>query len=441
MKSPVPISLWRNQRGTASLLLLFAFSLVFGSMALALDLSRYFAAQSRIQEMTESALMFGAGYRDLIDEGELEPLVRDFVRQGIEETPFLSISDDALALSRFSLSHETGMETVSASLTVTVPTTLMAGFGTMEPVAVSFSGTAKANVRNQEIVILVDRTAEAGDTGKLTYMKKSVRDFLDQLSTLADADQSLYVGMIPFGNEVVHVGSRRDWTVETDWPDNEIPPVVAGYRDWMGTLEEQRWCLGIRSGSSGEDDAPPTENPFPVILTVDHETDPDGQERFFINTPTSCTSMPIHPLGNRIHDLKASSDNWTAHGENAGGRAMLWAERMLAPEWKAAWGGIGSAPSPFDGIVQKAIILLTGSAHSATSGENRIFSETCARLKGKGVSFYMIDYEAPEGMTALMKDCVGDSGSYFRVTGPDILKRSFSEIAHSLMTVRLTSLQ
>ncbi len=440
MKPPILIDLWCDQRGTASLLLLFVFTLVFGSMALALDLSRYFSAQSRIQEVTESTVMLGAGYRDLIKNNELEPLVRDLVRQSLEETSFLSSADTTLRLETFSLSHETGSESVSASLTVSVPTTLMAGFGIADPVSVSFSGTAKADIGNREVVILVDRTAGTGEAGKLPSMKKSVRDFLDQLSVLTATDRSLYVGIIPFGNEFVHVGPRRDWTGESDWPDNEIPPVVTGYRDWTGSLEGQRWCLGIRSGPSGENDAPPTRNPFPIVLTVDHETDPDGQERFFINTPASCRSTTIHSLNNRIVDLKVSVDTWTAHGENAGGRAMLWAERMLSPEWKTAWGGNGPVPSLYAEHVEKAVILLTGSEHSATSDENRIFSETCARLKEKGVSFYMIDYEAPAGMTTLMKDCAGKSGAYFRATGPDILKRSFSEIAHSLMTVRLTSL-
>ena len=247
-------------------------------------------------------------------------------------------------------------------------------------------------------------------------------------------------GLIPFGNASIHAGPRRSWTADGDWPDEEVPPAVPGYKAWEGDLEEQRWCLGIRNGSSGEKDTPPSEALFPVILSVSSETDPEGQERFFIDTPSSCAFIPILPLDRNVGDLSSYVDAWHAHGENAGGRAMLWAERMLPPAWKAAWNAGNNTPADYGGAVRKSIILLTGSGLSATPDETRIFSETCTRLRGKEVSFYMIDYETPADMTSLMKECAGENGFYFRVGGLGDLKRSFSEIAHSLMTVRITAL-
>ncbi|MEP3246601.1 MAG: pilus assembly protein TadG-related protein [Sneathiella sp.] len=429
----------QDSRGSVSVLFLFVFLLLFGSLALAFDLTRYFTAETRGQKAAEAAILLAARNNGILSPDELKIWVTDFVRADLKTNPFPVLEQSALGLSDLSImAAEDGG--VSLNLELSVPTTLMASFNFFEPVISRTQTSATASVENAEIVILLDRSQQAAESGKLPAMKGAVDVFLAQLNRLKRGDNPLRVGLIPFGNELINIAPRKDWVAEADWP-TDLPPAVPGTVRWTGPLEEQRWCVAPRSGVAGENDTPPSVRKFPLVLDIEEEIDPQSSQSLFsITTTARCSDMPIIPLTNEISVVSRALPLLEGHGGNAGGRAMIWAERMLSSSWQTDWSISAGVPANFDGAVQKTVLLVAGTAHSASVDENRLFTETCQRLKTKGVSFHIIDYGAPASMTALYKSCVSSPQYYYRVTDADHLKRRISEVSQSLLTIRITSL-
>ncbi len=428
----------RDNRGSVSVLFLFVFLLLFGSLALAYDLARYFTAETRGQKTAEAAILLAARNNGILSPDELVSLVTDFVRADLKTSPFPVLEQSALSLSDLSITVAED-EGISLTLELSVPPTLMASFNFFEPIISKTQASATARVENAEIVILLDRTQQAAESGKLRAMKDAVDVFLAQVNRLKKRDNPPRVGLIPFGNELINIAPRKNWIAQGDWP-TAIPPAVPGTAQWIGPLEEQRWCIAPRSGAAEENETPPSVQKFPLVLDIGEEVDPqNGQPLFSITTTTRCSDMPLIPLTD-ISTVALSLPLLEGHGSNAGGRAMIWAERMLSPSWQAEWGIFTGVPANFDDVVQKTVLLVAGTAHSATIDENRLFSKACQRLKTKGASVHIIDYGTPATMAALYKSCVSSPQYYYRVTDADHLKRRISEVSQSLLTIQITSL-
>jgi len=424
-------SLMRDQSGSVALIFLFAFMLAFGSIALAIDVTRYISLHSKAQEAARVSVRVAAKNRNILNDENLEILARTFAENSV------TLSGTAASgLSNFTLEKQNDGRGMTVNLSVQFPVTLMQIFNSFSELEISVSAKALAEIQNTEISFIVDRTDQMVTTGKLEALKDAASSFAGLINTLRKGDNTVRLGVMPMGNQYVNIKPYSEWVLPSEWP-TDIPPAVPGEVDWTGSLEEQRWCVDVRPDEGAENDTPPSIEKFPLVFDISKEAgETPESDLYSISTSSDCTDTPFLPLNTDFDKIGLYFSSLNGHGRAAGGRALLWGERMLSPDWQTQWDVGADVPAAYGSGARKVLLFVGGNSFNSSSEEERIFSETCERLKSKGVVMYMVDFNAPTEVGEGLKTCASTTGHYYKAVDENSLNRTFKEIARSLSVLK-----
>lgn len=425
----------QSEDGAALLIFTLTLFIVLGGIAFAIDASRFFAAKSRLALATEMAAVAAAKNLRFLDSPAMEQLAVDMVRANFEGASLLSYQSDPAVQPTVSVTPdlETGEVTVESS--ATVPTTLLRALNFMEDVTVSARITARQERPEAELALVLEVSDAIESSGRLSEIRTAASAFISALEAEVPQGEGVKWGFVPFGNVLVNVAPYSDWVESGSWPLS-LPPLIPGTTEWTGPLAEDRWCVSPRSGPAGENDTPPGLVRFPLILSLSSMPIPPlGLPHFTNVTTADCREERILPLGDGTTLLGALS-SLSGNGDAAYGRGMLWAERLLSPQWQGVWTGDSTIPAAYeDAIIEKVALLLASSTASEIS-ENTRLADTCTRMKGNGIQLYTVDYLAPAATSILLQGCASTAGHYFRVTDAASLNQAFQSIARFLTVVR-----
>ena len=425
----------QSEDGAALLIFTLTLFIVLGGIAFAIDASRFFAAKSRLALATEMAAVAAAKNLRFLDIPAVEQLAVDMFRANFAGASLLNYASATAVPPAVTLTPdlETGEVTVESS--ATVPTTLLRALNFMDDVTVSARITARQERPEAEVALVLEASDAMENSGRLAEVRTAASAFISAMEAEVPQGAGVKWGFVPFGNAMVNVAPHSDWIESGSWPLS-LPPVIPGTTGWMGLLAEDRWCVSPRSGPVGENDTPPGLARFPLVLSLSSmSTPPLGLPHFTNVTTADCREERILPLGDGATLLGALS-SLGGNGDAAYGRGMLWAERLLSPQWQGVWTGDSTIPAAYDDTIIEKVALLLASSVASDISENTRLADTCARMKGNGIHLYTIDYFAPAATSTLLQGCASTAGHYFRVTDAAGLNQAFQSIARFLTIVR-----
>ncbi|MEX1035667.1 MAG: TadE/TadG family type IV pilus assembly protein [Sneathiella sp.] len=425
----------QSEEGAALLIFTLALFIVIGGIAFAIDVSRFFAAKSRLALATEMASVAAAKNLHFLEASALAQLTTDVVRANFGGGNLLSYESDAPALPMVSLTPDMESGEVTVESSVTVPTTLLRALNFLDDVTVSARITARQEMPEAELVLILEASDAIENSGRLAEVRAAATTFISAMEAQVPQTDGIRWGLVPFGNAMVNIAPHSDWTATGSWPMS-LPPLIPGTTEWIGPLAEDRWCVAPRAGAPGEDDTPPGIAPFPLVLSLSSEIDVlTGLPHFTNITTDECRPERVLPLGEAAA-LLTGINTLGGNGDAAYGRATLWAERLLSPQWQGLWTGDNTIPAAYDDTAIEKIALLLVSSAASDMTENTRLADTCARMKENGIRLYIIDYLAPETTSSILQSCASTTGHYFAVTDATGLSNAVLSIARFLTIVR-----
>ena len=330
---------------------------------------------------------------DLTDEelaGALEPLARRYVLANLPEGTRES-ARDSLEVT-LTPDREAGVVGVEASADLGGAIVGRHIWGRLIDKTSASSG-AERIVVPVELVLAIDVTGSmngsihhgAGSTFPEKDRRINVVRNAAQILVTALYDQDggdtghVSVGLVPF-NTTVNVGAaRQDWVSDLGQGHKVIPP---GFGPWRGCIEhrEQQDDLDLSLVTPGEAPftswfAPSTLEYRPAeraalaaeIGTSVHgynDWSPDNPHEDYNHSPHfGCPRDPIVPLTadrEAVEQAIADLQPWEGGGTMTH-LGVVWARRLMASEWRDAWG----LPEEEETGTQKALVLLTDGLNMA----------------------------------------------------------------------------
>lgn len=252
----------RDQRGNALALTAAAIVPLIAVVGSAVDISRYYIMQSRLQNACDSAVLAGRKSMTGLEwQSKDEEVARNFFNFNFPggmmgaETPAIDFR-----------TTETGQ--VNAAATVVAPTLLMQIFGYGDK-PLDASCTAELQLPNTDVVFALDTTLSmndrnSGDTqSRIQGLRGAVSNFHGALARAAASGAQVRYGFVPFSS-TVNVGHfmRREWMVD-NWTYQSRVPDGTRTRDISGG-ESTAWRTDyqrvISGGTTIHDTTGPAEN-------------------------------------------------------------------------------------------------------------------------------------------------------------------------------------
>lgn len=430
----------QDERGSVLVWLAFTFLLLFGSLALAVDLARVFVFQTRLDLAAEASSLMAAQNLYVLSEDDLFALAYEVARNKVEDNPFPSFPSATVRLNDFLISKTNDDLGVEVSLKGKLSTTLLRSLNFFEDIEVQATAIAEMTFSKTELVMVMDSSLATEASGKLSEIKAAATYVVEQIDRLVSAGKKIKLAIIPNANVFINVAPNKGWVQSSDWPDDLIPPTVSGVTMWSGSLENQRWCVGRRLGTAAVLPVSPIMRPFPLILAIDKEMGADGVNVFSITTDDDCGSSTIKPLSETLSAFGGYLADIDAAGVFARGRSFVWAERLLSPDWQGIWSADDDTPVDYGTGMRKVVLLLTGSADTGNSQDEADFSESCDRLKQLGIRVAILNYGGGVSTNAGYESCVNAGGFYGTFDDSASFKNSVADFVKSLTSSRLTAL-
>jgi len=426
-----------DQNGGISLLLVFLFAALMGMIALSVDLVRYFNAQSALVQAAHVSSRLVSKNTLFVAETPLVKVIEtaaNYELSGIQNSSLLTAP---ASLENLSYHHDDENHSVTLTLVAEIQTTLMRLFSFTENLQVSAEIQSGLYTEPTELAIVLDRSLGAANSGKLALAMVALDGFLNQLASLPAEEGKIAVGYIPFGNQYANISPYKSWVLEGEWP-MDYPPLVPGSITWSGPLEEQRWCVDIRTGPAGTSVISPAEQKFPLILDLQVETDPDtGEDLYSVATDAACSGNPVFPLQRNLPAIIQAVSEASGHGEGMPGRAMVWAERVLSSDWAAHWGIEPGLPAPNSAETHKLVLMMVNSS-DISAEDQMLFADKCQALKEVGITVHILDYSESEDMQDRLQNCSSTAHGYKEIKKQEDLVKGLTEIARSLLRVKIT---
>lgn len=425
----------RAEEGTVLLIFALALFIVIGGIAFTLDMSRFLAVKSRLAIASEMAAVAAAKNLRFLEVAEVQQLAIETVQANFRNVNLLGYAGETTPPPVVLVTPDLASGEVTVSAQATVTTTLLRALYFFDDVTVAVAVTARQDRPEAEIALVIEASDAFAASGALTEVTSAARDVIAALEAETATGEAISWALVPFGNALVNVAPHKEWVTPGLWPPS-LPPDIPGTTAWTGDLAEDRWCVAPRAGASGEEATPPTGAPFPLALTLDSEIDAATGLPHFTNVTTAdCRAEPILSLG-AAAAVSAELSLLGGNGDAAYGRAMLWAERLLSPLWQGIWNADPAHPAAYDAVdISKVAVLIAGSAATDTT-ENARLASACTRMKGNGITIYVIDYLAPEPAATVFAACATTAGHYFRVSDAASLRTAAFSIAKFLTVVR-----
>ncbi|MCR9213925.1 MAG: pilus assembly protein TadG-related protein [Proteobacteria bacterium] len=436
-------SCWRFSRdikGSAAPIFLLVFTVILGTSAFLLDVSRVLAVQSKLNSASELAVVAMAKNLHFLNDQQLNDFGLGILSANLKSGN--SFSGSYRTVQDLTIKVETnensGEVTIEAQTKVT--TYFLKIFHFFDDVTVSATLSVRQVMPEAEIVLALDSSAEMEISGRLEDVKSWTSELVQAFVKHSKIIDGIQFSLVPFGGSYVNVAPHKDWVDEGTWPD-DVPPNVPGTKSWAGELEQERWCVGRRSGIAGETDLTPEQSKFPLVIGISSVVDVNtGLPHYSVTTAEDCPLQPILPLTDSSVVVSRGISKIIGTGEVMVGQGMVWAERVLSPNWLSSWQQGGRHPVAYnDPEVEKIVLLFVGSQSGSSEDQTQLMSAVCTRLKSEGVKIYVIDYQSSSNLTSPLTLCATSSGYYFNVTSSTELREVIWQIARFLTIVKTGS--
>lgn len=410
--------LGRDQRGAVAITFILSTTVLLGGSFGAIDLIRYNVAQGRLQNALDAAVV-SAG-RNLanrtptpgtVDEAQWINDARNFFSSNMPDGYLgSSVSTDNLHIEY--LEEHAGTYLTGQFVNMRVEGNLpliSTGFMKITSFGLAASNQAVRRTRNDmEVVMALDNSGSmAWDSPRrIDVLKQAAKDLTTTVlgaSNVPGGSQHVYIGLVPF-TDVVNV---RDYALAGGW---------LNYSPNLQNYIQDRWagCIAEPAPAGGTNWTP--NNPLPaqvlspgapfrplhLTYSYDYSPLPSGavfigenpiefktrtrsrdrrisavqidQRNFRVNIamdPTYCLDGRVRFLSNNEPEIAKAIDAMQAVGATGVPVGLLWAWRMLHPNWQGAWGVPDMPRDAERGSLSKVIVLLSDGENAPAADGRR----------------------------------------------------------------------
>ncbi|MCP1337621.1 Tad domain-containing protein [Futiania mangrovi] len=415
----------------AAVALLFGVALlpVMGLAGVAVDYATARDVQRYLQATVDSAALAGAAAIKE-PEGQIKKIVKDSFGTNVAGIPFeLTPSNPKIV--------PTGSQ-VEVEASVAVPTTLSKLLGINEMSVSARAVAGNAGVDPVEIVFVIDITESMGFNGAWEKARTEMDKMLDEIKKAAEDGDDVIMGLVPFSDRV-NVGVAR----AENWITGKAP------KDFQGCLEprvESEIDFPHMESAASPSDivfTPTTPKNFGIFRTV----------RGWNWATAGCLDSPIVGPTTDVKDLRTAFQKIKKGGTGRAEQGLLWAWRMLSPDWAGQW-GMANFPAA-KGEKRKVVGLIVdgrsegyywemgGSKGNPPAGEKYVnnsptayamkhFQEICKRMKGDGVEIHVFYVNGEARGKDYYKACASDENTMYSADNMQSLTDAFSSMKLSL---------
>ncbi|MEQ1929902.1 MAG: pilus assembly protein TadG-related protein [Parvularculaceae bacterium] len=433
-----------------------------------LDMMRTGQVRGELQEAADAGLL-AASRAKLKDDSLSDAALTVIARKHFDANKG---AVGEVLIETFDFNFNTATKKATLTTTGKVRTAIMGVVGKPYMEIDVVSGAEVVKPRALEVVLALDNTTSMSGA-KLVSLKDSARELVDAI--MADTDNKVKVGLVPFGRHV-QIGMSRageawlDVPADSSWDQNECnvdEPAAAA----AGCAEQTITCHDDGVPYACEEWQCPAGAPPPYnCALVSHPT-----------TWLGCVGSRPHPLNiedrdylsNRIPgvlneaiwggdcpneitpittnkvDVKNDIANLSVRGETYIPSGLFWAQALISGEAPFTEGKTYAAMTEESGV--KAIVLMTDGENTASpSGSGDHYAtdadeaddytlELCEEIKSNGIILYTIAFEVTDAATqAMLGDCATSSDAYFNAADASALLEAFGEIGSNLQELALT---
>jgi Flp pilus assembly protein TadG len=484
----------RNQQGSVAIIFGVAIVAVMVAAGVAVDFGRSVRMQSELQRAADSGVL-AAARASMEDQDlnitELTAVARQYFDQND------NAGDGDLTIQKFQLKKATvdGEEGFELSVTAQAATTMMGVVG-IQQLNVDILSRANAGVAKQlELVMVLDTTASMGFGTKMDDLKTAANGLVDILMPAGGKYDNVNLGVVPFARYVnIGLASRHElWTdVPADYqiPQDdycytpsvlvtpgencttttstcttqdkcttkttdgvsvttcgpvttcsgggttcEIPPVYEPGEEVCTPRDpiEVKWngCAGSRNHDLNVTDRDYTLNPVPGIMSV------------------SCPSELLQLTNNRGHVI-ASIDSMSPSDNTFIATGAVWGWRVISPGVPYETGQAYELIAQ-DKLIKAMVLMADGmntvspnysdGKHSGsdTAASNDLLAEVCTNAKAEGILIFSVAFDVTDTtIKDLLQNCATTPDNYYDASSGSELQTAFSDIANSLLSLRLT---
>jgi len=274
-------------------------------------------------------------------------------------------------------------------------------------IALGVTAEARWGQKKLEVALALDNTGSMAWSGKMTELKKAVRDLLDKLQAAAMTPDSVRVAIIPFDTtvRVDQTGASAASWVKFDWWEKP---------SWIGCIEDR-------------------DQPNDVL-----DTAPTGSSTNYPATSCSYSGalVKMRPLTNDWEALRLTVEAMNPNGNTNVTIGLVWAWHALTSSLV-----LTEAKAPSEDL-EKAIIVLTDGENTEnrwTTNRWSIDARTrtaCTNIKAAKITIYSI--RVIEGNATLLRQCATGDSYYFEVQDATQLSSVFSAIGDKLVNLHLS---
>lgn len=361
-------------------------------------------------------------------------------------------------------------ETIAATVSVNVPTTLMALAGIFDIEVSARSEVMLAN-ENLELALVLD-TTESMAGAKIDALKASAKALVDLAFAGPESATTVKVSLVPFGN-YVNVGmANRDasWMDVPDDTSTTTPICIPDYRDVVGTSNCRDepytvWRDGVESTQMGQvcdyEYGPPYTHCWDHVDTTawfgcagpreypldtmdeDYATPVPGSMNVWCGSELTPLTSDADMLRGNIDAINVSGDTYIPTG-------LFWGWAALSKD--APFTEAVAYGEKINGIpVQKVMVLMTDGANTRSPDyaaknhagydsvlANNRTAELCTNIKAKGIKVFTVAFDVTDnGIKDILRQCATSPTSFYDADDADELQMAFENIGKALSPIRI----
>lgn len=405
-------------RGAIAVIFGISLIVLLGCTALAVDSSRLYNIQTKVQAALDAAALAGAKVLD--QEGSVSKAKA--ASEAMWKAQLARISMDGLVLSNFVASPIPASSTVNVAVKVKLPSS----FGKISGLngEFDFKPTANASMKSMkiELSLVLDITGSMAANGKLNALKTAAKDLVDGLYASSPYAGQVRLALIPYSASV-NAGSYFN-------------PVTFGFH--LDT------CVVERAGGYSYTDNLPGWGTYL------------GTSSLFANPNYSCPAAKVVPLTDLSipsdrTSFKNSIDAMQPNGGTAGHIGLAWGWYALSTNWASIW-PTKSDPKPASPDIMKVIVLMTDGDFNTSYANGNLNStdytavgssgyqtlQLCNNINDTEVNIFTVAFMAPTNAEEMLKSCSGVD-NFYNADDNATLVTVFKDIAERLSKLRVTS--
>ncbi len=423
--------------GSVAIIFALCMSVIFGGVALVIDLNMAYGAGTTLAKMLDAAALAGAKMlsQDDVTDAQIMERVQSFVSA---QAPINGIPASQFANLTISIDRTTNTVKVNGVGTVQTRFAAVIGYKTL---TIERTASTTYKLKAVELALVLDTTGSmaevpAGDTKtKIESLQAAAKIVVDTLFSQAINERGIRIAIAPYSSSV-NTGT---------YASEVLPSQGAARTSYFTTAANAAAydaCAVERTGSDNATDADPSAGGTLRTLTSAG------------GSGNSCPDAAIMPLTGHSQQsaIKMTISDFSASGSTAGHIGAAWGWYMLSPSWNGIFTGANAPGAYNDPNVSKNLVLMTdglfntsylsglaaGSA-AATAESYAQFDALCQGMKAKGINIYTIGFGLNDATaTAKLSGCASSPTNFFAAANGTELQTAFSTIVEKLNALRLS---